>query len=85
VEFVVGTDGIVPTPVKTWRERLARPSQTAAVPPGATAPCTIAEVTAVVSALSGVGRCVVVDRLHGRVYGEGHLAALHRGDGEAAA
>ena len=76
IDFVVGTDGIVPPPKRSWLARLATRTPAPSVEPGSTAPVTTEEVGQVVRALSNAGRVIVVDRSAGRVYGAGHLATL---------
>ena len=76
IEFVVGTDGILPTPKRKWLARVALRDATPPVPPGATAPVTTEQVGEVVRVLSNVGRVIVVDRASGRVFAGGHLGAL---------
>jgi hypothetical protein len=76
IDFVVGTDGIIPPPKRKWLARLATREAPPAVTPGSTAPVTTAEVGEVVRVLSNAGRVVVVDRSAGRIYAGGHLGAL---------
>ena len=76
LDFVVGTDGIIPPVKRKWLSRLAVRDVARAVPAGSTAPVTTEEVGEVVRALSHVGRVLVIDRVAGRVYAGGHLGAL---------
>jgi hypothetical protein len=76
LDFVVGTDGIVPPVKRKWLARLAVRDHGPAVPTGSTAPVTTEEVGEVVRALSNLGRVIVIDRTAGRVYAGGHLGAL---------
>jgi hypothetical protein len=76
IEFVIGTDGIIPAPKRKWLARLAMRDATPPIPPGATAPVTTEQVGEVVRVLSSIGRVVVVDRATGRVFAGGHLGAL---------
>jgi hypothetical protein len=76
LDFVVGTDGIIPPVKRKWLSRLAVRDVGAAIPAGSTAPVTTEEVGEVVRALSNVGRVIVIDRIAGRVYAGGHLGLL---------
>lgn len=76
IEFVVGTDGIAPAPPKRWFARLALRERTYEVTPGAVAPVTTEQVGEVIKALSAIGRVIVIDRMAGRMFADGHLAAL---------
>lgn len=76
LEFVVGTDGIVASPPKRWLARLAMRERSYDVVPGAVAPVTTQQVGEVIKALSGVGRVIVIDRMAGRMFADGHLGAL---------
>lgn len=76
LEFVVGTDGIVASPPKRWLARIAVRERSYDVVPGAVAPVTTAQVAEVIKALSSVGRVIVVDRMAGRMFADGHLGAL---------
>ncbi|MFO7566739.1 MAG: DUF58 domain-containing protein [Enhygromyxa sp.] len=76
IEFVVGTDGIIPTPKRKWLARVALREAPPPAPPGATAPVTTEQVGEVVRVLSTIGRVIVVDRANGRVFAGGHLGAL---------
>lgn len=76
LEFVVGTDGIVASPPKRWLARLAVRERSYEVAPGAVAPVTTEQVAEVVKALSSAGRVIVVDRMAGRMFADGHLGAL---------
>jgi hypothetical protein len=76
LDFVIGTDGIIPPVKRKWLARLAIRDVGPPVPPGSTAPVTTEEVGEVVRALSNVGRVLVIDRMAGRVYAGGHLGAL---------
>jgi hypothetical protein len=76
LEFVVGTDGIVASPPKRWLARLAVRERTYDVVPGAVAPVTTEQVAEVIKALSSAGRVIVVDRMAGRMFADGHLGAL---------
>ena len=62
VSFVLGTDGVVPTPRSTWLAKFAVEAKRSPVAAGATAPSTSAEVAEIVKRLSKVGRVTVVDR-----------------------
>lgn len=89
LDFVVGTDGIIPPVKRKWLARLAVRDVGPAIPPGSTAPVTTEEVGEVVRALSNVGRVIVIDRTAGRVYAGGHLGILaergaERGAGRSA-
>lgn len=76
VEFVVCTDGIARTPKRGWFARFAF-QQNETLAPTVTPPSAAADVNAVVNALSGArARVLIVDRLAGRVYAEGHRRAL---------
>jgi len=77
IEFVVGTDGIIPAPRRRWLARVALRDAPDPVTPGATAPVTTEQVGEVVRVLSTIGRVIVVDRASGRVFAGGHLAALN--------
>lgn len=79
IDFVVGTDGIVTPPKRSWVQRLTLREAPPEPAPGSTAPVTTREVGEVVRALSSVGRCLVIDRAAGRVFAGGHLAALDAG------
>jgi hypothetical protein len=76
IEFVIGTDGIVPMPKRKWLARVALRNAPAPIPPGATAPVTTEQVGEVVRTLSTVGRVIVIDRASGRVFAGGHLSVL---------
>ncbi|MFV8753854.1 DUF58 domain-containing protein [Nannocystaceae bacterium ST9] len=76
IEFVIGTDGIVASPPKRWFSRLAVRERSYDVVPGAVAPVTTEQVGEVVKALSSAGRVIVVDRMAGRMFADGHLGAL---------
>ncbi len=76
IEFVIGTDGIVPTPKRRWLARVALREAPSPAAPGATAPVTTEQVGEVVRVLSSIGRVIVVDRATGRVFAGGHLGAL---------
>jgi hypothetical protein len=76
IEFVIGTDGIIPAPKRKWLARLALRNAPPAVPAGATVPVTTDEVSEVVRVLSTIGRVIVVDRANGRVFAGGHLGNL---------
>jgi hypothetical protein len=76
LDFVVGTDGIIPPVKRKWLARLAVRDVGPPVAAGSTAPVTTEEVAEVVRALSNVGRVIVIDRIAGRVYAGGHLGAL---------
>jgi hypothetical protein len=76
IEFVVGTDGIIPAPKRTWLARVTLREPPPAPAAGVTAPVTTEEVGEVVRVLSSIGRVIVVDRAHGRVFAGGHLGAL---------
>lgn len=76
IEFVVGTDGIIPAPKRKWLARVALRDAPSPVPPGATAPVTTEQVGEVVRVLSNIGRVIVVDRASGRVFAGGHLGVL---------
>lgn len=76
IEFVVGTDGIIPAPKRKWLARVALRDAPGSVPPGATAPVTTEQVGEVIRVLSTIGRVIVVDRAAGRVYAGGHLNVL---------
>ncbi len=78
IEFVVGTDGIIPAPKRKWLARVALRDAPAPPPPGATAPVTTEQVGEVVRILSNIGRVIVVDRASGRVFAGGHLHALDK-------
>ena len=73
---MVGTDGIVASPPKRWLARLAVRERSYEVAPGAVAPVTTEQVAEVVKALSSAGRVIVVDRMAGRMFADGHLGAL---------
>lgn len=77
VEFVVCTDGISRAPKTSWWSRVAFRQSTETVSPTVTPPTAAADVNAVVNALSSArARVLIVDRLAGRVYAEGHRRAL---------
>ena len=76
VDFVVGTDGIIPAPKRGWLARLTLHAPLPALAPGATTPVTTEEVGEVVRVLSSAGRVTVLDRSAGRVYAGGHLTSL---------
>jgi hypothetical protein len=77
IEFVIGTDGIIPPQKTKWFVRLSLRQPPPRIEPGATAPVTTEEVGEVVRALSNVGRVLVIDRMAGRIYAGGHLGALN--------
>ncbi len=85
IDFVIGTDGIVPPVKRKWLARLAIREVARPVPAGSTEPVTTEEVGEVVRALSNVGRVLVIDRVAGRVYAGGHLGALAERGTERAA
>ncbi len=85
LEFVVGTDGIVASPPKRWFARLAIHERHAAVVPGAVAPVTTEQVGEVVKLLSSIGRVIVIDRMAGRMFADGHLGALTKAADKSAA
>ncbi|MBI2896269.1 MAG: DUF58 domain-containing protein [Deltaproteobacteria bacterium] len=76
VEFVVCTDGIARQPRKAWLARFAlRRPDTKGL--GATAPAGADEVATVINALGATrSKVLLVDRLAGRVWAEGHRRAL---------
>ena len=76
IEFVVGTDGIIPAPKRGWLARVTLREPPATTIAGISSPVTTEEVGEVVRVLSSIGRVVVVDRAHGRVFAGGHLGAL---------
>jgi hypothetical protein len=76
LDFVVGTDGIIPPVKRKWLARLAVRDVGPPILAGSTAPVTTEEVGEVVRALSNVGRVIVIDRTAGRVYAGGHLGIL---------
>jgi hypothetical protein len=76
LDFVVGTDGIIPPVKRKWLARLAVRDVGPPILAGSTAPVTTEEVGEVVRALSNVGRVIVIDRMAGRVYAGGHLGIL---------
>lgn len=78
IDFVVGTDGIIPSPKRKWLARIALREPPPPIPPGSTAPVTTEQVGEVVRMLSSVGHVIVVDRAAGRVFAGGHLAALDK-------
>ncbi|PRQ04634.1 hypothetical protein ENSA5_06390 [Enhygromyxa salina] len=78
IEFVVGTDGIIPPPKRKWLARLAIREHAPEIPPGSTAPVTTQQVAEVVRVLSNAGRVIVVDRAAGRMFAGGHLHALDK-------
>jgi hypothetical protein len=78
IDFVVGTDGIIPPPKRKWLARIAVREPPPDIPPGSTAPVTTEQVGEVVRMLSSVGHVIVVDRAAGRVFAGGHLTALDK-------
>jgi len=76
IDFIVGTDGIIPAPKRRWLARVALREGPAQIPPGSTAPVTTEQLGEVVRILSTIGRVTVVDRAAGRVYAGGHLNVL---------
>lgn len=76
VEFVVCTDGITRVPKRGWLARVATDDASPKVP-GAPDPVPASELAKVVNALGAArARVLVVDRVAGRVYGDGHHRVL---------
>lgn len=81
VEFVVGIDGLDKSAERTWWQRTLWPDDGPGAMAGAVSPVRVRELSEVVERIGGArSKVVVVDRVDGRVYTQGHLQAMNPGD-----